>query len=90
MPRVDRYDWKGVCQLSLDGLSQSCFLLFLSHVRMLYNPLALQFGLSQDDYDVVCSALHGVSNEPFKQLKVIVISKIIPEAWLARVRRLLA
>ena len=57
---------------------------------MLYNPFALQFGLSQDDYDVVRSALHGVSNESFKQLKLVVLCEIIPDTWLARVRRLLA
>ena len=57
---------------------------------MLYNPLALQVRLSQDDYDGVRSALRGVSNESFKQFKVIVILEIIPEAWLVRVRGLLA
>ena len=46
----------------------------MSHIRMLYNPIALQFGLSQDDYDVVCSALHGVFNESFKQLKLVALS----------------
>ena len=57
---------------------------------MLCNPFALQFGLSQDDYDVVCSALHGVSNESFKQLELVVLCEFIPDTWLARVRRLLA
>ena len=60
------------------------------YVRMLYNPFALQFGLSQDDYDVACSALHGVAKESFNQLKLIVMCEIIPETWLVRVRRLLA
>ena len=55
---------------------------------MLYNLFALQFGLSQDDYDVVCSALHGASNESFKQLKLVVLCEIIPETWLVRVRLL--
>ena len=45
---------------------------------MLYNPFALQFGLTQDD----CSALHGVSTESIKQLKNVVICEIIPETWL--------
>ena len=48
------------------------------------------FGLWVFDYDVVCSALHGVSNESFKQLKLVVLCEIISETWLARVRRLLA
>ena len=39
---------------------------------------------------MLCVALHDVSNESFKTLKLVVICEIIPETWLARVRSLLA
>ena len=45
---------------------------------------------STESSSAACSALRGVAKESFNQLKLIVMCEIIPEAWLVRVRRLLA
>ena len=41
-------------------------------------------------YNLMCSALHGFSSESCRKLHVVITREVIPETWLAAIRKLLA